>query len=59
MKTGIGSILIWNRVWFSRELRTVLYGRLYRFISERGRKKKKYANSKWISVKKSFLLLLF
>ena len=54
---------------------TGLYGRIYRFslrsrrlevVGERengqfrkSKKKKKYANSKWISVKKSFLLLLF
>ena len=64
---GFGAVWCENgyRLYFDLESGMVferptgLYGRIYRFNSERVRKKNKHANSKWISVKKSFLLLLF
>ena len=50
LKTGIRvyafSILVWNRVWFLRELRDCKISLSFQF--QRVRKKEKYANSKWI-----------
>ena len=47
-ENGYTPILVWNRVWFLRELRPGVYERIYRFNSKWVTKKEKYANSEWI-----------
>ena len=49
LKTGLihFAILVWNQVWFSRELRECM-NPFFQFNSKWVRKKEKYANSIWI-----------
>ena len=43
-------ILVWNLVWFWRELRSVRMYLSFQFQMSKLRRKEKYANSKWIGI---------